>query len=245
MLTYVQYQFLRTFYPGGPGDGDGSYRSAESKLRLLLGAQLLSRIPGRTVIDFGCGRGHESVEMALAGARRVIRIDIREDVLASARINAEAAGVSGICKFTTSTREPADVIVSIDAFEHFHDPAEVLSVMDSLLRPGGEVLVSFGPPWCHPRGGHLFSPFPWAHLLLSEDALIRWRSEFKSDGATRFSEVAGGLNRMTIKKFEELVAKSPFQLATLETIPIQKLRAVHNRLTREFTTSIVRCRLVK
>jgi hypothetical protein len=105
--------------------------------------------------------------------------------------------------------------------------------------------VSFGPTWLHPLGGHLFSVFPWAHLIFSEKALIRWRSTFKTDGATRFSEVAGGLNQMTIAKFEDLVANSPLQFAGFELVPIKKLRPFHNRLTREFTTAIVRCRLVK
>jgi hypothetical protein len=39
-------------------------------------------------------------------------------------------------------------------------------------------------------------------VIFSEKALIRWRSTFKTDRATRFSEVAGGLNQMTIAKFE-------------------------------------------
>jgi hypothetical protein len=112
-------------------------------------------------------------------------------------------------------------------------------------KPAGEVLVSFGPTWRHPLGGHLFSVFPWAHLMFSEQALIRWRSTFKTDGATRFSEVAGGLNRMTIAKFERLIADSPLQFASLELVPIKKLRPFHNRVTREFTTAVVRCRLIK
>jgi len=58
-------------------------------------------------------------------------------------------------------------------------------------------------------------------------------------------EVAGGLNQMTIAKFEKLVADSPLKFAGLELIPIKKLRHLHNRITREFTTAIVRCRLVK
>jgi hypothetical protein len=117
--------------------------------------------------------------------------------------------------------------------------------MNRLLQPAGEVLVSFGPTWYHPLGGHLFSVFPWAHLIFSEKALIRWRSDYRTDGATRFSEVAGGLNQMTIERFEELVAASPLRFASLELVPIRKLRRFQNRLTREFTTSIVRCRLVK
>jgi SAM-dependent methyltransferase len=150
--------------------------------------------------------------------------------------------------FVLPTKEPkerADIVVSLDAFEHFTDPAEILRNMSRLLQPGGEVVVCFGPTWYHPLGGHLFSVFPWAHLIFSEQALIRWRSAFKTDGATRFSEVAGGLNQMTIKKFEALIEGGPFTLASLELVPIRRLRLLHNRLTREFTTAVVRGRLVR
>ena len=208
-----------------------------------MGNDFFQQITGKVVIDFGCGEGADAVEMALKGARRVIGIDIREDVLQAARRRALEAGVQNVCSFTTSTKEPADVVVSVDAFEHFADPAEILRTMNALLRPTGEVLASFGPIWYHPLGGHLFSVFPWAHLIFSEKALINWRSTFKSDGATRFSEVAGGLNQMTIARFEKLVAASPLQFAQLELVPIRKLRRFHNRLTREFTTAVVRCRL--
>ncbi len=214
-------------------------------LAVLMGSQFFARIEGKAVIDFGCGEGADAVEMALKGARRVIGIDIREEVLQAAQEKALKAGVQNNCLFATSTTELADVVVSVDAFEHFADPAEILRVMNTLLEPAGVVLVSFGPTWYHPLGGHLFSVFPWAHLIFSEQALINWRSTFKTDGATRFGEVAGGLNQMTIAKFEDLVAHSPLKLSSLELVPIRKLRPVHNRLTREFTTAIVRCSLVK
>lgn len=50
---------------------------------------------------------------------------------------------------------------------------------------------------------------------------------------------------MTIAKFEGFVARSPFKLSPLELVPITRLGSVHNRLTREFTTAIVRGCLVK
>jgi len=210
-----------------------------------MGDEFLTRIAGKVVIDFGCGTGVEAVEMARSGAKQVIGVDIREDVLQAARELAASVGVQARCSFGSATAELADIIVSLDAFEHFGDPAEILRLMDNLLRPSGEVLVSFGPTWYHPSGGHLFSIFPWAHLAFSEKALIRWRSAFKTDGATRFSEVAGGLNQMTIAKFETLIENGPFKVADLELVPIRRLRHFHNRLTREFTTAIVRCRLVR
>ncbi len=245
MLTGLQIRFLETLFRGGPDCCSGCAYQGRSKLEVLLGAEFFTRIAGKVVIDFGCGRGDGAVEMAARGAQRVIGIDIREDALQAARHKARHAGVHNTCLFVTSTKELADVVVTVDAFEHFADPAEILRIMDTVLRPAGEVLVSFGPTWYHPLGGHLFSVFPWAHLIFSQDALIAWRSEFKDDGAMRFSEVAGGLNQITIAKFEKFVAASPLAFAALELVPINKLRYFHNRFTREFTTAVVRCRLVK
>lgn len=91
----------------------------------------------------------------------------------------------------------------------------------------------------------MFSLFPWSHLVFSEEALIRWRSQFRSDGATKFSEVDGGLNQMTIVGFERLISASSFKFEALELIPIRKLKPIHGRLTREFTTASVRATLVR
>ena len=244
MLTSIQYQILRKICPG-VRECFGASGEGKSKLAVLMGDEFFSRIAGKVVIDFGCGEGTESVEMAGKGAKRVIGIDVREDVLEAARQKALNAGVQNTCLFRSSTKDVADFVVSVDAFEHFADPAQILRIMNTLLRPDGEVLVSFGPTWYHPLGGHLFSVFPWAHLIFTEKALLRWRSNFKTDGATRFGEVAGGLNQMTIAKFEKLISGSPFQFADLDLVPIRNFRYLHNRFTREFTTACVRCRLVK
>jgi SAM-dependent methyltransferase len=245
VLTNLQCRILKRISPDEPGCCSGAYYKGRSKLEVLLGDEFLARIEGKVVIDFGCGEGTEAVEMALRGAGRVIGVDIRQDALRVARQKAAAAGVEKACCFATSSQEAADVIVSVDAFEHYQDPPSILRTMSSVLKPDGEVLVSFGPTWRHPLGGHLFSVFPWAHLLFSEKALLRWRATFKQDGATRFHEVAGGLNQMTISRFEKLIANSPFQFGDFQLTPIRRLRLFHNRWTREFTTSLVACRLVR
>jgi len=69
----------------------------------------------------------------------------------------------------------AGLAISLDSFEHYEDPAGILQTMHRILKPGGVVLAAFGPPWFHPYGGHLFSVFPWAHLLFSEHAMVTWR----------------------------------------------------------------------
>ena len=246
MLTSIQYRVLKAIAPHEPSyfTGPSTY-VGKSKLRVLLGDDAVERLRGRTVVDFGCGVGAESVEMAKAGAQ-VIGVEIQEEGLRQARANAAAAGVADRCRFTAALEgETADVVVSIDSFEHFDDPLGALRTMYGLLRPGGVLLASFGPPWYHPYGGHMFSVFPWAHVVFAEPALTRWRADLRSDGARRFSEVAGGLNQMTIRRFERLIAQTPFRIEHFEAVPIRKLRRLHNRLTRELFTTIVRCRLVK
>jgi SAM-dependent methyltransferase len=214
----------------------------KSKIEVLLGPAIWAEFHNRDVIDFGCGDGAEAVEIALRGARRVIGIEVRRKALEKARARARDAGVDDRCHFASEWHEPVDYIVSLDAFEHFADPAAILRMMHGLLKPNGAVLASFGPIWRHPLGGHIYSVFPYAHLLISEDALVRWRSQYKTDGATSIE--GSGLNRMTIGRFEELVAQSPLRIERLDAVPIRRLRRFANRLTREFTTATVRCRLV-
>lgn len=243
------YRVLRFLRPPGNGE-DGTARamavlSYAETFRRMLGEDWADHFRDRTVVDFGCGDGRGSIELARYGAAKVIGVDIRESVLEAARDAARQAGVADRCVFTTHVSDPVDIVVSVDAFEHFGDPGEILRAIHGMLREGGALVVSFGPTWYHPRGGHFFSVFPWSHLVFSERAQIRWRADFKDDGATRFSEVAGGLNQMTIRQFEKLVAQNDFGMRQCRLVPIRPLRRLHNRATREFTTSLVECVLVK
>lgn len=210
-----------------------------SKLEVLLGAGIWDQTRDKDVLDFGCGPGSEAVEIAEHGARHVIGIDLRQKWLDLGVEHAAARGVADRCTFAREWREPVDLIVSLDSFEHFADPAGVLEHMRGLLRPGGKVLAAFGPTWYHPLGGHIYSVFPFSHLVFSERALVRWRSLHKTDGATTIAE--SGLNKMTISRFIKLVDASPLRFASFQLLPIRPLRLIANRLTREFTTAAVRC----
>jgi len=243
MFTELQYSLLKRIAPyskDSPNNGQETRWVGEAKIKLLLGNHFLNGLQGKKVIDFGCGEGHEAIAIARLTDCTVTGLDIRESVLETGRSSAREAGVSDRCSFTTSYEGKADAVICIDAFEHFENPGAILSTLSDLLKPDGKVFFSFGPTWYHPLGGHLFSVFPWSHLLFSEQALIRWRSDFKSDGARRFGEVEGGLNQMTIKRFRQLVAESPLSLEAIDCVPIGRLRPLHNPLTQEFFTAIVR-----
>src|ERR1700752_1379798 len=115
MWTNSQHRILKRISPASPDCCTGSIYEGKSKLAILLGEEFLSKLSGKTVVNFGCGEGIEAIVMAQKGAKRVIGIDIREDVLQTARKNAFAAGVQNTCLFSSSTKELAEIVISIDA----------------------------------------------------------------------------------------------------------------------------------
>ncbi len=216
---------------------------ANTKLGKIFGENFYRSIEGKTVIDFGCGVGQQTIEMAQKGATKVIGLDIRDELLELGRQKALQYDLSDRCVFTKRTNEIADLIVTKDAFEHVDNLLHILNNMATLIKQDGYILASFGPTWLHPYGGHLFSVFPWSHIIFSEYSLIKWRSDFKSDGASRFCEVEGGLNKITISKFEDIVNQSYFMFEWIDTIPVKKVILFKKKMLREFFSSLVICKL--
>lgn len=197
----------------------------------------LEAIAGKRVLDFGCGEGFQVLAMAAAGAAHVVGVDIHEEHLAKARDTAAARGLAGKAEFVAPDHErargPFDLVLSSNSMEHYADPAGALRQMADLLGEGGELYVSFGPPWYSPWGAHtfFFCKAPWIHLLFPESVVMKVRADFTDDGAMRYEEYRGGLNRMSLAKFERLVAESGLQaryrkytyvlnLVFLEKIPV-------------------------
>jgi hypothetical protein len=89
-------------------------------------------------------------------------------------------------------------------------------------------------------------PVPWMHLIFKEETIMAVRSLYKTDGAKRFEEVEGGLNKMTVGRFLRLVEASGFEVEDLHLIPIKGIKwFVNMKILREYMTSVVQCVLVK
>src|SRR5712691_7140652 len=113
----IGYRLLRRLgqaAASGKGPCDGSAYQGRSKLEVTFGSGIWDFLCDKTVVDFGCGIGTEAIEMAKKGAKRVVGLDIRPEVLETARIAARDAGVEHRCLFVTQLSEPADVVISVD-----------------------------------------------------------------------------------------------------------------------------------
>ena len=231
--------------------------SGATKLERFFGPDVWTTFAGKKVLDYGCGNGGEAVAAAMRGADMVYGVDVRSRMLASAVACAAVQGVADRCVFLNASTQAGeiealrgrlDVIYSLDCFEHYPEPEAILRSARDLLAPGGTLLVSFGPPWKHAYGAHMsfFCQLPWVHLLFKEETILAVRSLYRHDGAKRFEEVDGGLNRMTVRRFDDLVRRGGFQVASLRPTPVRGWTwLVRSSLLREYFTSVVQCVLAK
>ena len=104
-------------------------------------------LPGKRVIDIGCGGGLLSEGMARRGAI-VTGIDLGEAPLAVARLHAEKSGVE-VEYLQVLAEEIAeqrageyDAVTCLEMLEHVPDPASVIRACAKLVKPGGQVFFS-------------------------------------------------------------------------------------------------------
>jgi hypothetical protein len=126
--------------------------------------------------------------------------------------------------------------------------------MAALLPSGGRIILAWAEPWYSPNGSHFNGytrfpftniGFPWLNLFFSERALLKLRSRYRSDPATRYAEISGGLNCMTLAKFEGIIRSSGLQVESMKYHPVRRLPAVTTQfpVVRELMTSSVFCLL--
>jgi SAM-dependent methyltransferase len=169
---------------------------------------------GKTVLDYGCGPGWQTVCMARGQARRVVGLDVNPAWIEHARQLAVRFGLQSKVEVLAGWDERLagqfDVVVSKDSFEHYRDPELAMAQMKRALRPGGRLYLVFSWPWYSPLGSHMqsFTLLPWVNLLFSERTVMLVRARYSNDGALRYEDVQSGLNRMTVARFESIVRAS-------------------------------------
>lgn len=173
---------------------------------------LNDEIKDKKILDFGCGLGFQAIAFIQNGASEVLGLDIDEERLVKAKAMVHQhkleSKISFKAQLDVKEEGKFDLVVSQNSMEHFPQPQETLEIMYRALKPGGKILITFGPPWLSPYGAHMqyFTNMPWVHILFSEKTVMNVRKNFRNDGT--ISYVEGGLNKMTIGEFEHLMARN-------------------------------------
>lgn len=186
-------------------------------------------IRGKDVLDYGCGGGDQTVALARYGANYAVGLDIMEHSYSQ---NAEMVAKEGLSvafksKITEEERGRFDIVISMNAFEHFHDPDAELDRMIGLLKPGGLLYIAFGPLWYAPWGVHnmFFVRIPWANILFSDQSILRARRRFIDLHVESFDEI--GINKMTVKRFERLVASRNLRSVYFKHLTVFNMDFMH------------------
>lgn len=131
-------------------DAEGEFKPLHdiNPLRLNYTIDKSGGIEGKRILDIGCGGGILSESMAKAGAI-VTGIDAGEAPLTVARLHALESGSEVTYEHITvealAAREGKnqfDVITCLEMLEHVPDPASILRAASTLLKPGGELILS-------------------------------------------------------------------------------------------------------
>jgi 2-polyprenyl-6-hydroxyphenyl methylase/3-demethylubiquinone-9 3-methyltransferase len=104
-------------------------------------------IPGKNILDIGCGGGILSESMAQRGAT-VTGIDLSDKALGVARLHLLESGHQ-VDYRKISAEELADqaagtfdIVTCMEMLEHVPDPVSIISACAALVKPGGHVFFS-------------------------------------------------------------------------------------------------------
>ncbi len=107
----------------------------------------LASLPGKSVLDVGCGGGILAESMARRGAT-VLGIDLSVKPLRVAELHAMESGVRvdyrEVSAEALATEQPGrfDVVTCMEMLEHVPDPAQTMAACATLVKPGGWVFAS-------------------------------------------------------------------------------------------------------
>lgn len=209
-----------------PGEYKESYfRGGASEARTFLqrfGIPIDFR--GKRVLDYGCGYGPLAFHLAQEeGAAAVTGVDIDQARIdfARQRLSSEYPDLAGSVEFKLPGEmndDQFDIVVSKDSFQHYDDPVSVLSQIRQLTAPGGLIAIGLGPLWKSPYGGaiNFMTRLPWAHLIFSEEVIMRERMRYRpEERAQTFKDARGEFNKMTLARFRRIVDDSGMKVLSV------------------------------
>lgn len=196
------------------------------------------------VLDFGCGSGGLTYQLGTRFREAWgIDTDSEQVAFAARQINCRSEDNVKFCHYEGKQLPfpdaSFDCIFCVDVIEHLPTPGFFVSEFLRVLRPGGQLLLSFGPPWRHPHGKHMWTQLPgwWTHLIFPRTVVMEVRG---LPPETTWEEL--GLHRLTVSAFESIMARSPFEKVYMEyqmkTIlrPFQRISWLREFVIAEVTT---------
>ena len=179
----------------------------------------------KKVLDFGCGHGALSIEIANSGAERVVGIDLEKQNIDFANVNlkknfsllSEKVEFIHLDILNDDILSGFDYIVSKDTFEHTLNLDKVLSKMYQKLNKNGSGLFGFGPLYNFYNGDHGLTKayLPWFHLIIPEKILLRRINKKREKKIKDIKEL--GLSKYSYKQYLDFFNSCQFKIDYFKT----------------------------
>jgi 2-polyprenyl-3-methyl-5-hydroxy-6-metoxy-1,4-benzoquinol methylase len=158
MTTPTQHTPAR----GKPAD----YGQELVKRRFRLTSSLVD-LRNKTVLDFGCGNGAQTIEFLGSGCR-ITGVDIDQQDLDVLKEYLQSNNLDSIVavRYDGSTlpleSSSFDVILSYEVIEHVQNESQTLEELSRVLKPGGEMVISVpNKGWVFETHGANLPLLPW------------------------------------------------------------------------------------
>ena len=185
---------------------------------------------GLDVLEVGSGLGFLTADIALAGAKSVLGVDIWQPRVewGAKKLAQRFPQLTNATFDSTPTNEMTgqarfDVIVSQNTFEHITDIQGVLESFHRLLRPGGKAYIGFSPLYHSPFGDHgelrAKVRLPWLHLIAGRERVIAAFNQANDENVTTLAEC--GYNGFKPADFRHAFANSGLVVESLRINPTE------------------------
>ncbi len=108
-------------------------------------------IEGKTFLDVGCGTGKFVFEFIRRGAKKIVGLDISQNMIDECEKRAREKGINQKCSFKKTDllqfdhQEKFDIVIGIGLFDYIKNPLPILNEMQSRCKD--KVIVSFPRFW--------------------------------------------------------------------------------------------------
>jgi len=214
------------------------YYSRHFKRELTEISRFWERFPetfdfeNKKVLDFGSGIGCMPIVLAGRNAGHVTGLEIDPGFTEFSNYNLDKTypefkdRVSYLCKNLEKIEDNAfDIIISKDVFEHVIGLREIIPKLVTKLKPGGRMILGWGPLWYSPFGDHGLSKkamgitLPWLHLFLKEKKLLETvNQERLKQGQKAVKSIHEfGMNMEPYQGYRELICSLGLKIEYFET----------------------------
>ncbi|HEY2786773.1 MAG TPA: class I SAM-dependent methyltransferase [Fimbriiglobus sp.] len=241
-------RFYQRLFPGGHAEADqlraiyatgapAEIMAASVEYGRKKGKEFVDRFSaittewhGSRVLDFGCASGGLSLRLREL-CPEVVGIDIDRPKVEFAQQLVRDNRLTGV-EFLAYDGgavplpdESFETVLCVDVVEHLPVLHRFVADFYRVLKPGGLFLVSFGPPWRHAHGKHMWAKLPgwWTHLIFPRRTVMRV-SGFPPE--TKWEDL--GLYRLTVGRFEKTMRESRFEVVHLR----HRTKRLFNPLTK-------------